>query len=512
MSEKFIQDVLLDVPTSTSCAKISVLEAPPRFRRIDRNQLLLRTVDVEQLVAPDHSVRAIWSLSERIDWTMYTEEVQAVEGGSGRPAWDPRLLACIWIHAYTRGIGSAREISRRLAYDPAFQWLAGMEQINYHTLADFRTKTENVEQLFIKLLGVLSAEGLITLERVTHDGTKIRACASGKSFRREKRIQEHLEVAREHVAAMDNPLAEETARKRAARRAAANRRLKQLEAATEVLAGLIAEKSLDKKQPRVSETDPDARIMKQGDGGYAPSYNVQLSEDAKHDIIVGVGVSQSYNDYSELIPAVERVKTGTGQLPSEWVSDGGFTCRENILAMETIGVEFFGSLGDHSSKTPAQMRRRGVSEAYYPQAFAYDAASNTYRCPAGQVLVYEGKENRSGIVRQSYRAKIETCSVCPHQAQCCPGNIAKGRRISRMVEDPCVAAFREKMQTENAKQVYRTRSPLAEFPNAWIKVKIGLRQFCVRGLPKVTAEAFWAAVTYNIQQWIRLCWRPALKA
>lgn len=510
MSNQAKQGILLDVPASASSEQKNTLEAPPRFRTIDRNQLLMRVVDVERLVAPDHSVRAIWAMSEKIDWTPYTQDIQAVEGRAGRPPWNPQLLACVWIYAYTQGISSAREIARRLAFDPSFQWLAGMEQINYHTLADFRTKAQNVEQLFIQLLGVLSAEGLISLERVTHDGTKVCANASSKSFRRAARIHEHLEVARKHLAAMGNPLTEETARERSARRTAAQLRVNRLEAATEVLAELLAEKKPDEKEPRASETDPDARIMKQGNGGYAPSYNVQLSEDSKHDIIVAVGVSQARNDYNELIPAVERVKAGTSRLPREWVSDGGFTTRENILAMEKMDVELFGSLGDHSSKASAQMRRRGISEAYYPSAFAYDPTLNTYRCPAGQMLVYEGRELRSGVVRQFYRAERETCRSCPQQAQCCPGNISKGRRVSHLVEDPCVAAFREKMQTERAKQVYRTRSALAEFPNAWIKAKFGLRQFCVRGLIKVTAEAFWAALTYNIQQWIRICWRPTV--
>ncbi len=305
-----------------------------------------------------------------------------------------------------------------------------------------------MEKLFIQILGVLSSQGLVAMERVTHDGTKIGACASGKSFRREARLREHLEAAREHVAAMGDPLSEETARERGARRAAAQRRVKQLEA---------AEKAL-----------------------------------------------------SELMTAVKRVKAWTSRLPREWVSDGGFTCWENILAMEATGVDLFGSLGDHSGKAAAQMRRRGVCEAYYPEAFAYDAASNTYRCPAGQILVYEGREIRAGITRQSFRAEFDTCRACPHQGQCCPGNNCTRRRISRMVEDPIIA-FREKMQTESAKQVYRTRSALAEFPNAWIKTKIGLRQFRVRGLLKVTAEAFWEAVAYNVQQWVRLCWKPALK-
>jgi len=78
--------------------------------------------------------------------------------------------------------------------------------------------------------------------------------------------------------------------------------------------------------------------------------------------------------------------------------------------------------------------------------------------------------------------------------------------VTRSIEDPIVQAFRQKMQTAQAKAVYRLRGAVAEFPNAWIKAKLGLRQFHVRGLTKVRAEALWAALTYNVQQWIRLRW------
>jgi hypothetical protein len=73
-----------------------------------------------------------------------------------------------------------------------------------------------------------------------------------------------------------------------------------------------------------------------------------------------------------------------------------------------------------------------------------------------------------------------------------------------------IAAYLAKMQTEAAQQIYRLRGAVAEFPNAWLKTKIGLRQFCLRGLKKVRCEALWACLTYNIQQWVRLRWKARL--
>jgi len=82
--------------------------------------------------------------------------------------------------------------------------------------------------------------------------------------------------------------------------------------------------------------------------------------------------------------------------------------------------------------------------------------------------------------------------------------------VIRKEDSEAVKAFRAKMQTEQAKQIYRSRAEVAETPNAWIKAKFGLRQFRLRGLRKVGIEAVWACLTYNIRQWIRLIWKPQL--
>ena len=65
-------------------------------------------------------------------------------------------------------------------------------------------------------------------------------------------------------------------------------------------------------------------------------------------------------------------------------------------------------------------------------------------------------------------------------------------------------AFRAKMKTEAAQTEYRKRGAIAEFRNLWIKAKLGLRQFHVRGLEKVRCEVLWACLTHNLQHWIRL--------
>ena len=423
------------------------------------------------------------------------------------------MLISLWIYAYSKGVSAAREISRLSEYDPAYQWLTGMEPINYHTLSDFRIKhKEALDELFTQVLGLLSAEGLISLERVMHDGTKVKACASADTFRREERIRAHLEVARQQVEQMGDPrLAEEVGPRVAkARQRAAREKQERLELALREMEKIRSTKSSKaaKGEVRVSMTDPEARVMKQSDGGYAPSYNAQITTDAREKVIVGVGVSQCGSDYEELVPAEEKVEETMGSAPEQMVTDGGFVSRENILAMKGRGIDFIGPMGVGVAQSAGQMKRRGVDLSFYPEAFHYDAVSDTYRCPAGKILRPDGEEKRPGRTNYKYRASAADCQKCIFKEKCCPQNETMGRAIVRGVDDPVVVAHKEKMETEEAKQIYRQRGAVAEFPNAWIKDKIGLRQFRLRGLIKVGMEVLWACLTYNIKQWIRLCWRP----
>jgi transposase len=475
--------------------------------------MMLRPVEVEKLVAEDHEVRAIWEFVGRVDLSEYYEEIEVVEGEAGRPALDPQLMVSLWVYGYSKGVSSAREIGRLCEYDPAYQWLTGLEPVNYHSLSDFRVDhQEALDELFIEVLGLLSAEGLISLERVMHDGMKVKACASGDTFRREERIRKHLELAREQVEAMGDPRTAEEVSPRVAqaRQRAAREKKERLERALEELEEIRASKSgvEEKKKVRASMSDPEARIMKQSDGGYAPSFNVQITTDAKEKVIVGAGVSQCASDYGELVPAMEKVEENMGRNPGQAVVDGGFISRENILVMGGKKIDLIGPMGDGAEQSVGQLNRRGVEEAFRPEAFRYDEGSNTYRCPAGKVLRPDGKEEQPGRINYLYRAQGADCRACVFREKCCPQSGARGRRIRRAVDDPMVVAHMEKMQTEQAQEIYRQRGEVAEFPNAWIKDKIGLRQFRLRGLTRVGMEVLWTCLTYNIQQWIRLCWRP----
>jgi hypothetical protein len=274
------------------------------------------------------------------------------------------------VYAYSQGIGSAREVARRCEYDPAFQWLTGLPEVNYHTLADFRVERQKgLDKLFTQVLGALSKEGLITLEQVMQDGTKIKALASTRSFQRQGTIGEHLEQARRRVAEMGDPRSEETGPKTKQAHTRARREQQEgLENALEELQKLQARKSGEKakSETRMSISDPQARMMKQSDGGLALSYNAQISADAAHGLIVGVAVTQEANDSAQLLPAVERIEERLKLKPRQMAADGGYTTRDNIEKMAGREIDFLGSMGREEMRSGATMPNR-----LPPSAFVY---------------------------------------------------------------------------------------------------------------------------------------------
>jgi transposase len=474
------------------------------IRPINRQQMSWRAVDVERLIGEDHPARAIWALVGRLDLRRFYEGIESSVEEGGRPAFDPQLLISLWVYSYSLGIGSAREVARRCEFDPAFQWLTGLDDVNYHTLADFRVeKLEELDELFTQLLASLSQEGLITLEQVMQDGTKIKAVASTRSYQKETTIREHLERARQRVAEMGDPRNEETNPKAKQARARARReRQERLENALCELQKLQAGKGGEKakSQTRVSTSDPQARVMKQSDSGLALSYNAQISTDAAHGLIVGLTVTQEANDSAQLLPAVDQVEERLEKKPRQMVADGGYTTRDNIQKLDDRKVDFLGSMRWENVPSGATIPNR-----LPPSAFLYQLETNRYACPEGKVLSPQGRrKKRPGLIYHLYEAKAEDCQICPRKPECCPGNQKRGRSVVRPEESPAVIAFRKKMTTEKAQEQYRSRGRVVEFCHAWIKSKLGLRQFHVRGMAKVGTELLWACLTYNLQHWIRL--------
>ena len=371
---------------------------------------------------------------------------------------------------------------------------------------------EALDELFQQVLAVLEGEKLIDLSQVMHDGTKVRANAGVDTFRSKKTLDARLEQAKQLVELMgdpreDNPQAR--TRKQAAQERAARERLEKAAAAAAEMEQLLKDKTAaEAEKARVSMVEPEARKMKHGDNAMLPSYNVQLSTESSNKIIVGMHLSQCSSDAQSLVPAVDVIEENMGRCPDQMVADGGFTSKANIVAMDARAIDFIGSLPDLEKKRTAGVVAAGIDAAFAGKFFIFQEQTGTLECPAGKVLDYQSQSSKRGNKYHVYRAQGSDCGGCEFNKQCCPKNPEKGRSVAILVqEDPTIVHFREKMGSEQAQKIYKRRGPVAEFPNAWIKDKIKLRKYRLRGLIKAGIETMWACLAYNANQWIRLSWR-----
>src|SRR2546421_2295738 len=290
---------------------------PPRLRRANRSQLLLRPCSLEQVLADDHDARVVWSVVERWDLSRFLDSLRARGEAPGRAATDPKILISLWLYAYTQGVGGGRELDRLCEAHDAYRWLCGGVSVNYHTLNDFRVDNEKaLDDLLTQMIAALLSQGLVKVQRISQDGTRIRAGAGRGSFKTREKLDECLKEAKAHVTALKRQAGDPKlpARRPKAAGPAARPRLARVEKAIQEVAKVQAAKAAQKEKPskrqpaKASTTDPEARQMRMPGGGTAPGYNVQVATATEGRAIVGVDVTNAGSDVHESQPMREQVE------------------------------------------------------------------------------------------------------------------------------------------------------------------------------------------------------------
>lgn len=299
---------------------------------------------LEAVLPHDHLARLIWDGLALLDLTAFYAPLRVSDTGPGHPAIDPQILLAVWVYATATGETSARQVSELCVSHLAYMWLCGGVRVNDHTLSDFRVQhAAALETLFTHLVEHLMAAGWVALDQVAQDGLRVRASAGAGSFRRQPTLEKALAQAQTVQANLPVPQplsAPARPAQLAAQTRAARERVERLEAALTALPAARAAKktAAEKDDARVSTTDADARVMKMPDGGFRPAYNFQLAADTQQRVIVGVTVTCQGSDAGQAEPMVTQVAQRCGQLPDDWLMDGGFadlhtidTCSEQGL-------------------------------------------------------------------------------------------------------------------------------------------------------------------------------------
>lgn len=418
----------------------------PRLRVPVRDQVEFQSISLDQLLPPEHEARVVWSAVSRLEFGGWLGEIKAVEGHVGRNATPPQLLVALWVYATLRGVASARELARLCQQHLAYRWLCGGLSVNHHLLSDFRSAGgDKWDALLTQLVAALMSEGLVTLDRVSQDGMRVRASAGKSSFRRKASLQRCLDEARAQVATLrelaEQDPAEVSARQQAARQRAAEERVARLEDALRHVDQVQSQRDAGAqrsnqpaKEARASTSDPAARTMKFSDGGVRPGVNVQFATDTASGIIAGVEVTSAGNDQGQLGPMLDQLQERYEQTPDEALVDGGFASHEDI-----------------------------------------ESAATKHDCQVLSPLKNEKQELAAG--KDPYAPKRRDSAV--------------------------IAQWRERMGTKQAKEVYRLRSQTAEWVNAQARNR-NLWRMPVRGLVKCRIVALLYALAHNLRQAVAL--------
>lgn len=394
-------------------------------------------------------------ISDTVDNLDLSAFYEPYEGDGRRNSpFEPRMMVKILLYGYAVGTISSRKLAKKLYEDVAFRFLAGENFPAHRTIAEFRQQhLAAFRELFVQVVRIAKALGLVKLGTVAIDGTKVKASASkhkamsyGRMQKEEERLRAEIEELTSRASQADvqeaplygaensgEEIPEELKRReeRLKKIREAIGRLKIRQAEEDRQAGRSPEKKSRAKRPfgepeekkQDNFTDPQSRIMKTS-SGFDQCYNGQLAVDAESRLIVAAEVTQSAADAEQLLPMLEKCCETAQGVPQEVLADAGYRSEDNLQALENKQIDGYVSLGR------------------------------------------EGK----------------------------PQSVVSGS------ENPATSRMQEKLATEKGRKTYGRRKGIVEPVNGWIKSVLGFRQFSLRGLVKAAGEWVLVCLALNLKQ------------
>jgi transposase len=521
-----------------------------------REQLVLWSSRLEDAIPVDHPVRL---LDELLRSSAFSAEFRDWEGDysslEGQPAYHPRELTALVIYGALNRLRSSRQLEAAAYNRLDVLWLLSGQHPDHSTIAAFvnrhGARLKRIKKQVLKI-GMLA--GVVKLDHVAVDGTKIEADAGRGSVLSEEKIRAMAARAEEAVAAWEAEWAANEARETAVlgdsvpwaapegralsqRLARKKRELERLNRAIEAVERRRAEaEEAGSAAPRAIAvtSDPDSRSMRDKEGRSKPNYNAQLAVDSGSGMILGEAVNDRAEDSGQLTPLLEEVRENCGRLPAEASADSQYNTGPELAAIEQMSVVVYvpdahqrssGALRplEQSEALAAVAAGQELSAAQWPalprdakgfldkSAFVYDANKNEYRCPAGRplpLLRMSCKSTRAGrTVRQQYRCT--SCSSCPQAPACCRKPTV-GRIVNRDQYEEHRERMRIRMASPEGRARYRLRKQTVEPCIGRIKHNLGVRRFLRRSLAKVATE--WALLCTAVNVGVLLRHWDAVKA
>jgi transposase len=445
-----------------------------QFITVNYEETLNQTIRLEDALPQEHLARFVVDVIAQLDLSQIYQHYAPLGGDP----FAPEILLGLLFYGYATGTFSSRKIEKATHENLAFRFIAGGLHPDHDTIAHFRkTFLGEMQELFVQVLLLAQAVGVLKLGNISLDGSKIHADASKSKAVSYKRLLEIETQLRQEVSDLfalgervdqgevqlpeGFVLQNEVARRQerlanlAQAKAVLEERAKERDAAEKAAyEAKVAEREEKARKNRhkpkgrppqppqatgprdpdqYNFTDPQSRIMKNStNAGYDQHYNVQVATDQASLMIVAHGLSNHPNDEQEAAPTLDNLSAKVGK-PKAAALDNGYFSAANITACQTRGIDPYIATG---------------REVHYQNWRAFF-----------QALGHPPAEEASAKVKMAY-----------------------------------------KLRTEIGQAIYRLRKCTVEPVIGIIKEVLGFRQFSLRGLEAVAGEWGLVCLAFNLKR------------
>jgi transposase len=465
-----------------------------------RDQLTLFPEALDDFIAQENPARFIDAYIDSLDFQRLSFRHATLQE-TGRPPYHPGDLLKLYIYGYHNRIRSSRMLERESRRNLEVMWLIKRLTPDFKTIADFRRDNRQPIRQVCREFTLFCRElDLFSGDLAAIDGSKFKAVnrrdrnITRKQLKRT--IQKLDEDIERYLQELDEADEEEPEEKKLT--------IEELQEKIDEMKRRRAEvEKMDKEleesgESQISLTDPDSRMMPVSGGRRTDvSYNLQLSVDAKHKLILDHEVTNAVTDRHLLSCMAIRAKDLLGVDQLEVLADMGYYHGKEVKNCLQDGI-----LPLIPKPHTSASRKRGL---FSKEDFRYDPEQDCYWCPAGEQLSFRFQTQEKGRDIKYYASSA--CTHCPIRAQCTRNK--DGRRITRWVDEDLLDEMERRVQENREKMKLRKR--LAEHPFGTIKHHWDQGHFpwpgqcrLTRKLPNVRAEMSLTILAYNIKRAIKV--------
>jgi transposase len=459
-----------------------------------REQTSLFPETLDEAVGADHPVRVIDAFVGSLDLTQLGFS-KVVPEATGRPPYDPGDLLKLYVYGYQNQVRSSRRLAAEARRNIEVMWLTCRAVPAFKTIADFRKDhAEAIVGVCRAFVRFCREQALVGGTLLAIDGTKIDAVASRKQVVTAKELEKATAAVDRKIAAylaqMDEADRDERTAQTdgvdvAAAVAALRARREQIQQQAEALAG--------RGLSQWVRTEPEAKLMRTARHGHQVAYNAQTVVDAENKLVVAFDLTNDGNDQCQLHPMAVAGREAVGGGEVTVVADAGYSNGEHGQRCEDDGI---------TAIVPRAETVNPEGKEYFTRdQFSYDAASDSWRCPAGETLTHR----ETSWTEQKKKYGTKACAGCALKPKCTQ---AAGRTIIRHFHEEAREAMHRRAVSDPAWM--RQRRMLVEHPYGTIKWMMGHPRFLLRGLKKAKSELALSVLGYNLKRVVNIMGVPAL--